>query len=87
MDRMLSMDIHALALGHHYRTLSLPRDSIHYGANARAYLRECREIAGMVAAALRWTASMRPQAAFLEVAQAATGLLSEQLPIIRTKTD
>jgi glyoxylase-like metal-dependent hydrolase (beta-lactamase superfamily II) len=85
MDRLLSMDIHALALGHHYRTLSLPRDSIHFGANAKAYLQECREIAGMVATALGRAASMRPQAAFLEVAQAVTDLLSEQIPIIKNE--
>ena len=85
IDRLLSIDCYALALGHHYRTLTLPRDSIHFGPNAKAYLRECRKIADMVAASLRRTVSERPHAAFLEAAQAATELLAEQLPIIKNE--
>jgi hypothetical protein len=85
MDRLQLMDIHALALGHHYGTRSLPRESIHFGANAKAYLQECHEIADMIATALRQAASAKPQAAFMEVAQAATDLLFEQLPIIKNE--
>jgi hypothetical protein len=85
IDRLLALDFYAFALGHHYRTLTLPRDSIHFGANAKAYLQECRKIAEMVAAALRRAASMRPQAEFLEAAQAATDLLSEQIPITKNE--
>jgi len=85
VDRLLAMDFYALATGHHYRTLTLPRDSIHFGAAAKAYLQDCRNVAGMIEAALWKAVSARPQAAFLEVARAATDLLCEQLPIAKNE--
>jgi glyoxylase-like metal-dependent hydrolase (beta-lactamase superfamily II) len=81
IERLLDIDFHALALGHHYRTLSLPRDSIHFGANAKAYLHEARKAAEMPALALRRALAARPNASFLEAAQAATSVLAEQIPI------
>jgi glyoxylase-like metal-dependent hydrolase (beta-lactamase superfamily II) len=83
IERLLEMDFYALALGHHYRTLALPRDSIHFGANAKAYLQDCRKMTGMIAAALCQVVSMQPEAGFLEAARAATDLLCEQLPIAK----
>ena len=51
IERLLDIDFHALALGHHYRTLTLPRDSIHFGANAKAYLHEARKAGNACACA------------------------------------
>ncbi len=83
IDRLLGMDIAALALGHHYRTLTVPRDSVHFGANVKAYLRACREIADTIGDSLRRAAAARPDAGFLEVARAATDLVAAQLPILK----
>jgi glyoxylase-like metal-dependent hydrolase (beta-lactamase superfamily II) len=81
VERLLAMDFYAFATAHHYRTLTLPRESIHFRANAKAYIMDCRNVAGMIEAALSKAVSMHPQADFFEVAQAATNLLCEQLPI------
>jgi hypothetical protein len=77
------MDIATLALGHHYRTLTVPRDSVHLGPNVKTYLRACREIADVISESLRRTAASRPDADFLEVARAATDLVAERLPITK----
>ncbi len=85
LDLMLALDISVLALGHHYRTPALPRDSIHFGDNVKAYARECRKIAQLVKAAMSQAVSLRPQAGFLEVARMATDLLSTQIPITKNQ--
>jgi glyoxylase-like metal-dependent hydrolase (beta-lactamase superfamily II) len=81
IDRLLGLDIRALALGHHYRSLTLPRDSIHFGANVQGYLQESRTIMDIIAGAVRQAVSTHPHADFLEVAQTATGLLVPQFAI------
>jgi glyoxylase-like metal-dependent hydrolase (beta-lactamase superfamily II) len=83
LDRVLGLDIATLALGHHYRTLTVPRDSVHIGPNVQAYLRACQEIAATIKDALRRAKAARPEADFLEVARAATALAAERLPITK----
>jgi glyoxylase-like metal-dependent hydrolase (beta-lactamase superfamily II) len=83
INRLLGMDIATLALGHHYRTPTVPRDSVHFGPNVRTYLRACREIADVISESLRRAAASRPDAGFLEVARAATSLVAERLPITK----
>jgi glyoxylase-like metal-dependent hydrolase (beta-lactamase superfamily II) len=83
INRLLGMDIATLALGHHYRTLTVPRDSVHFGPNVTTYLSACREIADVISESLRRAAASRPEAGFLEVARAATDLVAERLPIIK----
>ena len=83
--RLLEMDIRAFALGHHYRTLTLPRDSIHFAANVNAYLKESSMISKMLGAALNKAATERPGAEFFEVAQAATDLISKQVTVTKNQ--
>jgi glyoxylase-like metal-dependent hydrolase (beta-lactamase superfamily II) len=83
INRLLEMDIATLALGHHYRTLSVPRDSVHFGPNVKTYLRACGEIADAISESMRRSVAARPGAGFLEVARAATDLLAERLPITK----
>ena len=83
LDRLLGLDIAVLGLGHHYRTLSVPRDSVHFGPNAKAYLRASREIAAIIGDSLRRAKAARPGAGFLEVARAATDLVAERIPITK----
>ena len=83
IDRLLGMNLRILALGHHYRTGSVPRDSVHFGPNVTAYLRASREIADAIGDALRRARAAHPQAGFLEAARAATDLAAERLPITK----
>jgi glyoxylase-like metal-dependent hydrolase (beta-lactamase superfamily II) len=83
LNRLRELDISALCLGHHYRTLALPRDSVHFGSNARTYLAACREIADLIGDAVREAARARPGVCFLEGARAATDLVAERLPVVK----
>ncbi len=83
LDRLHGMDIATLALGHHYRTLTVPRDSIHFGLSVQAYLGACREIANTIEEAMRRAAAAQPDAEFLAVARAATDLVAARLPITK----
>jgi glyoxylase-like metal-dependent hydrolase (beta-lactamase superfamily II) len=78
---LLAMDIRTLGLGHHYRTQAVPRDSVHYGPNIQKFLQASREILEFIGDALDRAASARPGTTFHEVAQAATDLAGERLPI------
>ncbi len=83
IERLLGMDIAALGLGHHYRTLTVTRDSVHFGPNVKAFLRASREIAEIIGDAMRRAAAARPGAGFLEAARAATDIAAERLPITK----
>jgi glyoxylase-like metal-dependent hydrolase (beta-lactamase superfamily II) len=83
IDRLLRMEIAALGLGHHYRTRTVPRDSVHIGPNAKAFFKASREIADIIGDSLRGARAARPDAGFLEVARAATNLAAERLPITK----
>ena len=83
IHRLLGLDIDTLALGHHYRTPTVPRDSVHFGPNVKTYLRASREIADMIGDSLRTGAVPVPGADFQEVAQAATDLVADGFPITK----
>jgi glyoxylase-like metal-dependent hydrolase (beta-lactamase superfamily II) len=83
IERLLGMDIAVLGLGHHYRTLTVPRDSVHFGPNAKGFLTASREIASVIGDALRRAREAQPGAGFLEVARAATDLAAGRLPIVK----
>jgi glyoxylase-like metal-dependent hydrolase (beta-lactamase superfamily II) len=83
IERLLAMDVAVLGLGHHYRTLTLPRESVHFGPSVKAFLRSSREIAEVIGDALRRAVAARPDAGFLEAARAATDLAAERLPIVK----
>lgn len=83
IDRLLEMDIAILGLGHHYRTLTVPRDSIHFGPSVKAYLWASREIADIIEDSVRQAAAAHAGAGFLEVAQAATDIAALKLPITK----
>jgi glyoxylase-like metal-dependent hydrolase (beta-lactamase superfamily II) len=83
LDQLLTMDIAALGLGHHYRTHAVPRDSVHFGPNAKAFLQASREIADIIGDSLRSARAARPDAGFLEAARAATDLVAERIPITK----
>ncbi len=83
IDRLLAMDIAVLGLGHHYRTSTVPRDSVHFGPNVQAYLRASLEIADIIGDSLHRARMAGPQSGFLEVARAATDLAAERLPLTK----
>lgn len=83
IDRLMALDIRALGLGHHYRTSTLPRDSLHFGPSAKAYLQASKDIAGSIEDCVRRAAAARPGASFLEVGRAATDLAAGRLPVTK----
>ncbi len=83
LQRLRQLDIAILGLGHHYRTLALPPDSVHFGPRVKTYLGACQEIADAIEQALCGAAAARPGASFLEVARKATDLVAERLPITK----
>lgn len=84
LQRLQELDIAILGLGHHYRTLAMPPDSVHFGQCVKTYLGACQEIADVIEDAMRRSASARPGAGFLEVAQHATDLVAARLPIVKS---
>ncbi|OGA30738.1 MAG: hypothetical protein A3G80_06740 [Betaproteobacteria bacterium RIFCSPLOWO2_12_FULL_62_13b] len=84
LQRLQELDIAVLGLGHHYRTLAMPPDSVHFGELVKTYLGACQEIADLIEDALRRSATARPGAGFLEVARNATDLVAQRLPIIKS---
>ena len=83
LDRLMGMRIGTLALGHHYRTPAVPRDSIHFGPHVPAYLTAARDISHVIRDAIQSAVQAQPAAGFLEVAQFATDLVAKRLPIIK----
>jgi hypothetical protein len=63
--------------------LSLPRDSIHFGAGLKAHLLASQEIAEIIAGAVRCAAVAHNEVTLLETARAATDLAAELLPITK----
>ena len=84
LQRLQELDIAILGLGHHYRTLAMPQDSVHVGPRVKTYLGTCQEIADAIEDALRRAAAARPGAGFLEVARNATDLIAKRLPITKS---
>lgn len=85
LQRLQELDIAVLGIGHHYRTLALPADSIHYGRAIKTYLGACQEIVDLIEDAMRRARAARPDGGFLEVARAATDLVAERLPIKKSE--
>ncbi len=81
LKRLQELDVAVLGLGHHYPTRRVPADSVHFREHAKGYLEACQEIADLIEDSMRRAIRERPGAGFLEVARAATDLLSERLPI------
>ena len=85
LDRLLGLDIAVLALGHHYRTHTVPSDSIHFGGSVKAFIKASREVTDIIGDALRQAKSARPGAGFVEVARAATDLVAKRLPVTKNE--
>ncbi len=83
IQRLVDMDIAILALGHHYRTLSAPPDSIHFGEGVGTYLVASRTIAEIIETAVRRAVAADPAADFLHLARAATEIAGERLTIAK----
>ena len=81
LARLSELDFGTLCLGHHYRSLSLTRESVKYGAEARRYLGECREIAEIIAGAVQAAVRENPEADFLAMARLALPRIEQRLPL------
>lgn len=79
LSRLLALEARTLCLGHHYFSLTVPRDSVKTGEAVRRYLEESRDVAGLIDRAVSEATAERPDAPFLEVARAATTALAPRL--------
>ncbi len=84
LEMLLGMDIQTMCLGHHYRSLSLSRDSVKHGAEVQQYLRESLEVARIIRQSVAEAMDSVGGSEFLPMAQAATLSLVEKLGV---KTD
>lgn len=81
LDLLETLDLNLLCLGHHYRSLSLTRESVKYGRDGKRFIRESREIAHRIAEAID-TASRDRSQPFLDAAQKASRALVGPLSLI-----
>lgn len=81
LDRIEALDLNVLCLGHHYRSLSLTRESVKWGRDGKRYLRECREVNELIGAAME-AAVLAGYAAFLPAARSATHALAGPLSLV-----
>ncbi len=81
LQRVAQLDFGMLCLGHHYRSLSLTRESVKYGEAAKRYVGECKEIATLIGDAVRAALAQRPEAGFLEVARAALPAIGRHIEL------
>ncbi|MCL4465094.1 MAG: MBL fold metallo-hydrolase [Chloroflexi bacterium] len=81
LDLIGSLDLRALCMSHHYRTLTLSTESVKYGAAIKGHVDECRQIFRAVARGLRAALRERPGAPFLEVGRAATAAVAQNMPV------
>ena len=81
LDLVEGMDFATLCLGHHYRTLALTRESVKYGATAKQFVRESREIAHIIADGVASAVREQPDAPFLVMAHSALAKIRERLPL------
>jgi glyoxylase-like metal-dependent hydrolase (beta-lactamase superfamily II) len=85
LERLQAMDMAVLGIGHHYRTLKMPADSVYFREGIKTYLGACQEIADVIEDGMRRARRAHPGAGFLEVARAATDLISERLQIKKSE--
>jgi glyoxylase-like metal-dependent hydrolase (beta-lactamase superfamily II) len=82
MDLVEALDINALCLGHHYTSLSLPRESVKFGQMAKRFIQESREIGRLIAAAMESAIDAEPGAPFLDAASSAAARIQARLPLV-----
>ncbi|MDA8218883.1 MAG: MBL fold metallo-hydrolase [Dehalococcoidales bacterium] len=81
LDHLEELDFGTLCLGHHYRALSLPRESVKYGELGKACIGACREIAHILAEAMQQVLAREPQAEFLPAARQAVAIIDRRMPL------
>src|SRR5262249_19559356 len=80
LDRIETLDLNVLCLGHHYGSLTLTRGSVKWGRAGKQFVRESREIAHLIRGAMERALREGPRP-FLDVARDATPTLVERLAL------
>jgi glyoxylase-like metal-dependent hydrolase (beta-lactamase superfamily II) len=80
LDRIETLDLNVLCLGHHYGSLTLTRESVKWGRAGKQFVRESREIAHLIRGAMAQAVRDRPRP-FLDAACDATQTLAEILAL------
>jgi glyoxylase-like metal-dependent hydrolase (beta-lactamase superfamily II) len=78
LDRIESLDLNVLCIGHHYRSLTMTHESVKWGRDGKQFVCESREIAHLIAGALE-RAVANGHRTFLDAAREATKTLVEPL--------
>ncbi len=81
IDRLLTLDVNTLCVGHHYCSLSLTRESVKTGRSGKQFIAESGQIAQIIAEGVEKAVRANPGAPFLDAARAAVPLITERLPL------
>ena len=78
LDRLDTVDLNVLCIGHHYGSLTMTRESVKWGRAGKQFVRESRLIANLIRDAIE-RAVDSGNSSFLEAAKEATRTLAEPL--------
>jgi glyoxylase-like metal-dependent hydrolase (beta-lactamase superfamily II) len=80
LDRVETLDLNLLCLGHHYGSLTLTRESLKWGRAGKQFVRESRQIAHLIRDAMASALADGPRP-FLDAARDTTRSLAEPLAL------
>jgi len=81
LNRLARLDVNVLCTGHHYRSLSLGRESVKLGRNGKRFIEESLEVSRIIAGAMEETLVAWPEASFMDAAHRALKIIGEHLPL------
>ena len=80
LDRIEDLDLNVLAIGHHYASLTMTRESVKWGRAGKQFVRESREIDRIIGSAMADALKGGPRP-FLDAAREATKALAGPLSL------
>jgi glyoxylase-like metal-dependent hydrolase (beta-lactamase superfamily II) len=83
--RLQALDPRVIGLGHHYRTMSASRDSMHYAPATSSYLQASLDCAHLIRDCLARAIGEMPEAGFLDTARRAVDIVAETRPVVRAE--
>ena len=83
IGKLLALDVPVIGLGHHYRTPSVSRDSLHFAPDSAEFLKASLDCAHGIRDAMARAIRTRPGAGFHETARLATDYVAEWWPVVK----
>ena len=81
LDKLERLDINTICLGHHYRSLTLARESVKHGRDGKKFVAESREVARIISGGMGEALALQPKASFLDASRRALAIIGERLPL------